>query len=117
VNAKTLPIEVLDVYVRFHLADLDKKAKEVETPPLSFPEDQFNNLVKAKFKILETLTTKAGEVLAMGSAKGVVRTFKILSDAYLNVAHEIKNFTPPERTKITSRNLRKILGHCQTTRS
>lgn len=97
VNVKTLPIEVLDVFVRFHLAELDKKANSLATPPLSFPEGQFNNQIKAKFKGLEELTTKAGEILKMGSAKGVVRTFKILSDAYLDLAHEIANFTPPEK--------------------
>jgi len=117
-NTKNLPVEVLDVYVRFEMVNLERLSSQILRRDLAFPEERFNNLVKEKFKALEQLNKKADEIIKMGSARGIVKTFKILSETYSGLGQMLFDFNPSGKdeayVKSFKENMAKLDGQLKS---
>ncbi len=93
-NRQRIPLEALDIIAENYLEDLRRTADKLESIRLSFPEKEYNSLLKAKFKYLDSVTSKALEVFKIGSGHGIVEGYRILVESYKKLGREIKNFTP-----------------------
>ena len=62
--------------------------------PLRFPENEFNNAVKAKLKILDQLTSEVNQIQKTGSGKGIVEGYRLVIEAYETFGEELRAFTP-----------------------
>lgn len=88
-----IPVEALDQMAFALVANLDAKKKSLDVP-LQFPEQNFNQTVKNKLAILDSMTVDIQEIQKTGSGKGIVRGYRRLIDAYEAFATELQNFTP-----------------------
>lgn len=92
---KKIPLEALDVIAQNRLEELQRVADQLEGIKLSFPEQKYNDLLKSKFKYLDSVTSKALELFKVGSGEGIVNGYRILVESYKNLGRDIISFTPP----------------------
>jgi hypothetical protein len=78
---------------------LEQKQSQLDSIVLSFPEDTFNNQVKRKLAILDSLTGDVNEIQKTGSGKGIVRAYKLLINSYEKFASELSRFTPEGKSE------------------
>lgn len=89
-----IPVEALDYLAFETVARMEAKQKQLNNSKLNFPEQAFNQTVKNKLAILDSMTADVAEVQKTGSGKGIVRTYRVLVESYEGFAAELKGFTP-----------------------
>jgi len=89
-----IPLEALDVVSENFVEDLRRTAEQLKGIKLSFPENEYNSLLKTKFKYLDQVTSKALDVFKIGSGKGIVEAYSILVNSYQSLGREILSFRP-----------------------
>lgn len=94
-----IPVEALDIIALGLMPKLEQKQAQLDSIVLSFPEDSFNNQVKRKLAILDSLTGDVNEIQKTGSGKGIVRAYKILINSYEKFALELSRFTPEGKSE------------------
>jgi hypothetical protein len=92
-----IPVEAIDLIALRSLGGVINASQNIKSSRLSFPENAFNNGLKAKLKALDQLTVQVDQIAKSGSGKAIVASSKILIDTYESVAEEIKAFTPPDK--------------------
>lgn len=97
-RGQKIPLEALDVISQNYLEDLRRTADQLSSVRLTFPEKDYNSLLKTKFKYLDSVTSKALQVFSIGSGHGIVEGYRILVESYVKLGDEIKNFTPPGKS-------------------
>lgn len=88
-----IPVEALDQMAFSLVGNIEAKKKQLDVP-LEFPEQKFNQTVKSKLAILDSMTADINEIQKTGSGKGIVRAYRILIEAYEGFAAELQGFTP-----------------------
>lgn len=109
-SRKKVPLEALDVVAENYLEDLRRTAEQLESIKLTFPEKQYNSLLKTKFKYLDSVTSKALEVFKIGSGHGIVEGYRILVESYLNLGREIAQFQPSGKSPDYLRSFTKSMA-------
>jgi hypothetical protein len=94
-----VPLEALDVIAENYVQVLRRSARKLASTRLTFPEKQYNSLLKTKFKYLDEVTSRALDVFKIGSGNGIVEGYKILVKAYREMGAEIRGFSPPGKGK------------------
>jgi hypothetical protein len=94
-----IPVEALDIIALGLMPKLEQKQSQLDSIVLSFPEDTFNNQVKRKLAILDSLTGDVNEIQKTGSGKGIVRAYKLLINSYEKFASELSRFTPEGKSE------------------
>ncbi len=89
-----VPLEGLDAVAGFKIMDMEQDIRELKSSKLQFPEQTFNTILKNKFTVLDKITAKAMDVLAVRSGKGIVKSYKYLVESYRYLVDEISSFTP-----------------------
>jgi len=72
---------------------LEKKAR-LDQIQLQFPENEFNNAVKAKLQLLDQMAQQVNLIQKIGSGKGIVDAYKIVIESYELFGESLKKFTP-----------------------
>ncbi len=103
-----IPVEALDIVAQRLLARLEAKRAPLARP-LEFPEQKFNQAVKAKLTLLDSLTGDVQEVQKTGSGRGIVRAYGLLVSAYEDFASELKAFTPEGKSPEYLSSFRKAM--------
>lgn len=89
-----VPVEALDLMAERMLSSVLEKKQRLDQLTLSFPENVFNNTVKAKLQLLDQMTSEVNNIQKVGSGKGIVEAYKYVIEAYENFGNSLKNFTP-----------------------
>jgi hypothetical protein len=89
-----VPVEALDLMAEKMMSRVRSLKTQVGEISLHFPENEFNNAVKAKLKILDQLTTEVNQIQKTGSGKGIVEGYRLAIEAYENFGEELRAFTP-----------------------
>ncbi len=89
-----VPLEALDAISLIRLAPLEEKLKQFNGVVLKFPEDEYNKTLKAKFVMLDKITSEAVAIAQLGSGLGIVRANKIVVEAHENLRSQVLNFSP-----------------------
>lgn len=92
-------MRALDYFSAIEVEKMKQIAKSVNSIKYSFPEKTFQRAQQRKLTLLEKLTVQASEVQAIGSGVGIVNSFKILNDTYMQVAKDLFAFTPKNKSK------------------
>jgi tetratricopeptide (TPR) repeat protein len=98
-RGEKIPLEALDSIARNYVEVLKRSAERLASTRLTFPEKQYNSLLKTKFKYLDEVTSRALDVFKIGSGDGIVEGYKILVEAYRGMGEEIRTFTPTGKGK------------------
>ncbi|WP_372654586.1 tetratricopeptide repeat protein [Halobacteriovorax sp.] len=98
-NKKSFELEALDEVAMIKIDNVERRVKQFKNIELAFPDKKFNGLLQKKFLALDGLTAEAVKTMDIGSGKGIVKSYKILIDAYSHLINEIDNFTPPGKSK------------------
>ncbi len=93
-----VPVEALDLMAEKLMVKVRNLKTQVGEITLRFPENEFNNAVKAKLKILDQLTTEVNQIQKTGSGKGIVEGYRLVIDAYETFGEELKSFSPEGKT-------------------
>lgn len=96
---KAVPLRVIDYFASQKISEMKVIEKRLNQIQFKFPENVFARLQKSKLETLTKLTEKANDVQATGSGVGIIHSFKILSRSYKNVAQEIFDFVPKNKSK------------------
>ncbi len=105
-----IPVEALDIIALGLMPKLEQKQSQLNSIVLNFPEDNFNNQVKRKLAILDSLTADVNEIQKTGSGKGIVRAYKILINSYELFALELSRFTPEGKSEDYVTSFRKAMS-------
>jgi hypothetical protein len=89
-----VPVEALDLIADKFMVKVRNLKTQVGEIPLRFPENEFNNAVKSKLKILDQLTTEVNQIQKTGSGKGIVEGYRLAIEAYETFGEELKAFSP-----------------------
>ena len=89
-----IPLEGLDAISLIRLTALEEQVKKLTSLKLSFPEAEYNKNVKAKFVMLDKITTEAISIAELGSGIGIVRAYRYLVYGHESLRNEIVNFSP-----------------------
>lgn len=89
-----IPVEGLDLIAERMLANVLDKRQKLSQIQLSFPEQNFNNAVKAKLQILDQMTSEVNNIQKVGSGKGIVDAYSYAIEAYEQFGTDLQNFTP-----------------------
>ena len=92
-----IPLLSLDAIARIRIDELHREEAVLDSIQLAFPEKTYNERLKAKFKQLDQLTTRALDILNIGSGVGIVQAYRILVENYRKTGNQIKDFVPPEK--------------------
>ncbi|MBD65205.1 MAG: hypothetical protein CME62_08360 [Halobacteriovoraceae bacterium] len=95
---ESVSMDALDYFASYEVLKMKNTAQEVKNIEYAFPEKVFQSRQEQKLKLLEKLTGQASEVQAIGSGVGIVNSFKILHDTYLDVAKDLFAFTPKDKS-------------------
>ena len=94
-SSKTeVPVEALDLIAERMMGKVRNLKNQLGEVTLKFPENEFNNAVKAKLKILDQVTTEVNHIQKTGSGKGIVEAYRVVIEAYEQFGEELKAFTP-----------------------
>lgn len=120
-----VPVDGLDLIAeRIMVRVRALKTQETEIA-LKFPENEFNNAVKAKLKILDQLTNEVNNIQQTGSGKGIVEGYRVAIEAYEAFGEQLKAFVPEGKSpeyvesfqKAMSDVYNPILGNAKKQRS
>ncbi len=89
-----VPVEALDLIAEKLMVKVRNLKTQVGEITLRFPENEFNNAVKAKLRILDQLTSEVNQIQKTGSGKGIVEGYRLAIDAYETFGEELRAFTP-----------------------
>ncbi len=89
-----IPVEALDLIAEKVMVKVRSLKTQVGEITLRFPENEFNNAVKAKLKILDQMTSEVNQIQKIGSGKGIVEGYRLVIDAYESFGEELRAFTP-----------------------
>jgi len=89
-----IPLEALDSISLIRLSALEDQIAKMTSVKLAFPEADYNKALKAKFGLLDKITTEAVSISEMGSGIGIVRAYRYLVQSHEALKNEILNFTP-----------------------
>jgi hypothetical protein len=89
-----VPVEALDLIAEKLMVRVRNLKTQVGQIHLRFPENEFNNAVKSKLKILDQLTTEVNQIQKTGSGKGIVEGYRLVIEAYETFGEELKAFSP-----------------------
>jgi len=92
------PLEALDIVAHLEISQLYGKARALNSVKLSFPEDQYNKMLRNKFSMLDSLTSKALAIMKIGSGKAIVKCYDVLSSTYDALVSDIERFVPKGKT-------------------
>jgi tetratricopeptide (TPR) repeat protein len=87
-----------DAIILDDLAGLSRTSNRIKSMRLSFPEKIFNSTMQRKLKLLDTFTNSVIKVQKVGSAKGIIESYKTLIDTYDAVIKSIDSFSPPGKS-------------------
>ncbi|GAB4407948.1 MAG: hypothetical protein OHK0056_08560 [Bacteriovoracaceae bacterium] len=87
-------LEALDRVALIKMKRLEGLVNQNANIQLSFPEDRYNTLLKQKFALLDQITNEALAIFNIGSGKGVVKAYTLMTKSYDQTAQEILNFKP-----------------------
>lgn len=104
---KDVELAALDVIAAEELEQMTSLASSLSALKLQFPEQEFNRALKRKFEVLDQLTAKASQIQKIGSGKGIVKTYQILSQAFEDTANEILSFSPVDKSESYIASFRK----------
>lgn len=104
-----IPLEGLDAIAMMRVPKLEAELKQLNQVTLSFPEEKYNQALKAKFKSLERLTTSAIEVAEIGSGVGIVKSYKYLVQGHEQLIREISDFVPEGKSEEYVKSFRKSM--------
>lgn len=90
---KVISLRVLDFFAMVKLNDMEKIIAKKNLINFSSIKT-FQKDYDKKFKTLQEMETKGKEVIEIGSGKGIISTYKILSENYEAFAKELENFVP-----------------------
>lgn len=93
-----IPLEALDAVSIIRLSVLEEQLNKLKSLKLNFPEAEYNKNLKAKFVMLDKVTTEAVSIAEIGSGLGIVRAYRYLVDGHESLVNEIVNFTPEGKT-------------------
>lgn len=110
-----LKIDALDIMVDKEISSLHLISSKLSNIILSFPEASFNAKLKQKLNLLDQLTTEASKVQKIGSGKGIVESYKILSQAYTKTSVEINQFSPPNVSEEYIKSFKSALANLVST--
>jgi len=77
---------------------------------LNFPEAEYNKALKAKFGLLDKITTEAVSISEMGSGIGIVRAYRYLVQSHEVLKNEILNFTPAGKNEAYVASFKASMG-------
>lgn len=89
-----IPVDGLDLMAEKLMVKVRGLKTQVGEITLRFPENEFNNAVKAKLKILDQLTSEVNQIQKTGSGKGIVEGYRLVIEAYETFGEELKAFSP-----------------------
>lgn len=89
-----IPLEALDAISLIRLTSLEDQLKKLNNSKLSFPEAEYNKMLKNKFAQLDRITTEAVSIAEMGSGIGIVKAYRYLVSGHESLRDEVINFTP-----------------------
>ena len=89
-----IPVDGLDLMAEKLMVKVRGLKTQVGEITLRFPENEFNNAVKTKLKILDQLTSEVNQIQKTGSGKGIVEGYRLVIEAYETFGEELKAFTP-----------------------
>ncbi|MBY0415417.1 MAG: hypothetical protein K2Q18_14690, partial [Bdellovibrionales bacterium] len=93
-----VPLEGLDAISLIRLNGLEAQIKKMNALKLGFPEAEYNKNLKAKFVMLDKITTEAISIAELGSGIGIVRAYRYLVEGHDALKQEIISFTPPGKS-------------------
>jgi hypothetical protein len=105
-----IPVEALDIIALGLMPKLEQKRIQLENMKLEFPEQKFNQTVKIKLSILDSLTVDVNEIQKTGSGKGIVKAYKILVNSYEAFARELRVFSPEAKSPEYVESFRKAMS-------
>ena len=73
-----IPLEGLDAISLIRLSALEQQVKKLTATKLAFPEADYNKNLKAKFVMLDKITTEAISIAELGSGIGIVKAYRYL---------------------------------------
>lgn len=89
-----VPLEALDAVSLIRLSGLEDQIAKMTSIKLNFPEADYNKALKAKFALLDKITSEAVSISEMGSGIGIVRAYRYMVQSLEALKNEIVNFTP-----------------------
>lgn len=90
----TISMRGLDYFASLKIKNMEITYNQLRLIKFEFPPEKFAALQKQKLSLLTKLTEQANDVQAVGSGVGIVNSFKLLYEAYSEVAKEVYEFTP-----------------------
>jgi tetratricopeptide (TPR) repeat protein len=105
-----IPVEALDIIALGLMPKLEQKRIQLGNMKLDFPEQNFNQTVKLKLSILDSLTVDVNEIQKTGSGKGIVKAYKILVNSYERFAEELRLFSPEGKSPEYVESFRKAMS-------
>lgn len=120
-----IPVEGLDLMAEKLMVKVRALKTQAGEITLRFPENEFNNAVKAKLKILDQLTSEVNQIQKTGSGKGIVEGYRLVIEAYETFGEELRAFSPEGKSpeyiasfqKAMSDVYNPILGNARKQRS
>lgn len=98
-NRESISMLALDEIANIKLRSMANMVNRIKLVKFTFPERVFEKRQKLKLELLTKLTSVADEIQSIGSGVGIVNSFKMLEDIYLEVAKEIYDFIPQKKSK------------------
>lgn len=92
-------LEALDRVALIKMRRLESLVSQLSRINLSFPEDKYNSMLKQKFGMLDQITNEALSIFSIGSGKGVVKAYSLITKSYEQTAQEILNFRPEGKSE------------------
>lgn len=89
-----IPVEALDLIAERLLSGVVSKKQQLDQVVLRFPENEFNNAVKAKLQLLDQMTSQVNNIQKTGSGKGIVEAYKYVIGSYEEFAESLRGFVP-----------------------
>jgi hypothetical protein len=89
-----IPVESLDLMAGRMISSILEKKARLDQIQLQFPENEFNNAVKAKLQLLDQMAQQVNLIQKIGSGKGIVDAYKIVIESYELFGESLKKFTP-----------------------
>jgi hypothetical protein len=108
----SIPLEGLDAISLIRLTALEEQVKRLTSSRLAFPEAEYNKNLKAKFIMLDKITTEAISIAELGSGIGIVKAYRYLVYAHDSLKNEIVSFVPegksPEYVSSFQKGMQKL---------
>lgn len=94
-----VPLEGLDSISHLKFISLDEQIKKFNSIKLTFPEAEYNKILKNKFIMLDKITTEAVAIAEIGSGVGIVRAYRNIVEVHEKLRNEMVNFKPVDKSQ------------------